>query len=54
MAAGLGHLGIPAKDFWSMTPRELSAALGPLLANMRLEQPPSRNDLDTLIRRFPD
>lgn len=54
MATGLGLLGIPARDFWAMTPREYAAAvrgrLGPLVPDSRL----ARGDLDALMRRFPD
>ncbi len=53
MAAGLGLLGLSPATFWSMTPRELAAALrgrlGPPPAG-----PPSREELSALLRRYPD
>lgn len=53
MAAGFGLLALSPATFWSMTPRELSAAvrgrLGPAPA-----APPNRNELAELMRRFPD
>lgn len=52
MAAGLGHLRLPPHHFWSMTPRELAAALG--LATRHARRPPSRADLASLMARFPD
>ncbi len=55
MAAGFGLLGLSPGAFWSMTPRELTAAIkgrsgvfggsGQVLA---------RSDLAALMRRFPD
>ncbi|MEI9900815.1 MAG: phage tail assembly chaperone [Hyphomicrobium sp.] len=53
MAMGFGVLALSPAAFWAMTPRELAAAmrgrLGPPPAG-----PPSRNDLATLIARYPD
>lgn len=50
MRAGLGGLRLSPEAFWSMTPRELSAALNaPGLA-----APMSRDRLRALERRFPD
>jgi uncharacterized phage protein (TIGR02216 family) len=54
MAAGLGLLRLDPRAFWSMTPRELSAALGAVLGPGRGERPPSRSDLAALMQRFPD
>ena len=53
MAAGLGLLRLSPVTFWSLTPRELSAALravvGPAAA-----APMARGDLTRLMSRFPD
>jgi len=53
MAAGFGLLGLSPAAFWSMTPRELSAAVrgrfGPAP-----EAPPTRTEMMALMRRFPD
>ena len=53
MAAGFGMLGLSPAAFWSMTPREFSAALrwgrdpaGGLA--------PRKQDFEALMRRFPD
>ena len=52
MAFGLGQLGLSAKDFWAMTPRELAAAaegrFGPRTT------PLARATLDELMQRYPD
>lgn len=50
MALGLGALRLSPAEFWSMTPRELRAALGPLPG----ADAPARSDLDALMARFPD
>ena len=54
MAAGLGLLRLSPTAFWSMTPRELAAALRAVLGDPAAALPPSRNDLAALMRRFPD
>lgn len=54
MAAGLGLLRLPPAHFWSMTPRELSAALEGVLGPDTTPGLPSRTDLDRLMLRFPD
>jgi uncharacterized phage protein (TIGR02216 family) len=51
MQAGLGHLRLSPRDFWSMTPRELAAALG---LTARAANAPSRAAFDALMRAFPD
>ena len=38
--------------FWSMTPKEVSAAIDTVCP--RFQQRPGRSDLDRLISRFPD
>lgn len=54
MAAGLGVLGLAARDFWAMTPRELDAALRGRLGIGVAAAVPTRADLDQLMRAFPD
>jgi len=51
MRAGLGLLRLSPQAFWSMTPRELNAALGPSAPAF---DAPSRRSLETLMRAFPD
>jgi uncharacterized phage protein (TIGR02216 family) len=52
MALGLGQLGLSARDFWQMSPREFACALAPL--QVALPGAPSRAALDALAARFPD
>jgi uncharacterized phage protein (TIGR02216 family) len=52
MAIGLGLLRLPPAHFWSMTPRELDAALTGLLGPA--DAPLPRATLAALMRRFPD
>jgi uncharacterized phage protein (TIGR02216 family) len=54
MAAGLGLLRLRPADFWSMTPKELEAALRGLLGPTRVDEPLSRSTLSELIARYPD
>jgi uncharacterized phage protein (TIGR02216 family) len=54
MAAGLGLLRLPPAHFWSMTPRELEAALGALLGPARSDAPLPRAALAAMMARFPD
>jgi uncharacterized phage protein (TIGR02216 family) len=54
MAAGLGLLRLRPADFWSMTPRELDAALRGLLAPSHVDEPLSRKTLTELTGRYPD
>lgn len=51
MRAGFGLLRLSSKDFWAMTPRELSAALGPA---KQTADAPTRATLDALMHAFPD
>jgi uncharacterized phage protein (TIGR02216 family) len=53
MAAGLGLLRLRPADFWSMTPKELQAALRGLLGPAH-EGPLSRTTLTGLMTRYPD
>lgn len=54
MIAGLGHLGLPPRDFWSLTLRELDAALrghyglGPSTGTL------TRASLAQMMRTHPD
>jgi uncharacterized phage protein (TIGR02216 family) len=54
MAAGLGLLRLPPAHFWSMTPRELEAALRGLLGPTQPDTPLPRAELAHLMSRFPD
>jgi uncharacterized phage protein (TIGR02216 family) len=53
MAAGFGLLRLSPQAFWSMTPRELDAALGAVLGPAG-GGPLSRADLARLLDRYPD
>ena len=53
MTAGLGTLRLAPDHFWSMTPRELAAALDGAV-EPRHAPPPSRRDLVRLAALFPD
>ena len=54
MAAGLGLLRLRPADFWSMTPKELEAALNGLLGPAPGGEPLSRTVLAVLMARYPD
>ena len=54
MAAGLGLLRLPPALFWSMTPKELEAALRGLLGPLTPDAPLPRAALAQLMSRFPD
>ncbi len=54
MAAGLGLIGLAPAVFWSMTLRELDAALRGRLGLGAFEVPPDAQSLATLMQRFPD
>ncbi|URK88205.1 phage tail assembly chaperone [Rhizobium sp. RCAM05350] len=49
--AGLCLLRLPAQDFWSMTPREIQAALGGLRPAAAV---PARSGVEMLMAAFPD
>lgn len=53
MAVGFGLLRLSPATFWSMTPRELGAALGAMTGGVR-PAPPSRADLARLMQSYPD
>jgi uncharacterized phage protein (TIGR02216 family) len=50
MALGLGLLRMAPRDFWSMTPRELAAAMRPPQA----PDAPGRDALAGMMAAFPD
>lgn len=54
MELGLGVLGMMPGAFWSLTPRELQAALAGRLGGTGEIATLTRRDLDTLMQRFPD
>jgi uncharacterized phage protein (TIGR02216 family) len=54
MAAGLGLLRLPPAQFWSMTPKELAAALHGLLGPPTADAPLPRAALTQMMARFPD
>jgi uncharacterized phage protein (TIGR02216 family) len=54
MALGLGLLRLAPRDFWSMTPRELDAALTGLFGSAHLDTPTTRTTLTALMNRYPD
>jgi uncharacterized phage protein (TIGR02216 family) len=53
MAAGLGLLRLPPAHFWSMTPRELEAALR-ALTGPAVDAPLPRSAFADLMARYPD
>jgi uncharacterized phage protein (TIGR02216 family) len=54
IAAGLGLLRLAPAAFWSMTPRELEAALRGLLGPAQPEAPLPRSALAQMMTRYPD
>jgi uncharacterized phage protein (TIGR02216 family) len=54
MEIGLGVLGLAPLVFWSLTPRELQAALRGKSGLSGARAAPSRNDLNALMCRYPD
>ena len=52
MAFGFGRLRLSPQSFWSMTPRELAAAMRLHAANSFT--PLERSSLETLMGLFPD
>ncbi|MGE0699670.1 MAG: rcc01693 family protein [Hyphomicrobiaceae bacterium] len=53
MAVGFGILRLPPRQFWSMTPRELRAALT-IVNGGGIALPLDRRGLVSLMKRFPD
>jgi uncharacterized phage protein (TIGR02216 family) len=54
MAIGLGVLGLTPLVFWSLTPKELNAALSGKFGSGANLQALTRGDLTELMRQFPD
>jgi uncharacterized phage protein (TIGR02216 family) len=54
MATGLGLLRLRPADLWSMTPKELEAALRGLIGPLLADNPLPRSALADLISRYPD
>jgi uncharacterized phage protein (TIGR02216 family) len=54
MTAGLGMLRLAPDDFWSMTPRELDAALRGAFGVAMRHEAPSRLELTSLMEAYPD
>ncbi|MEL6435758.1 MAG: rcc01693 family protein [Pseudomonadota bacterium] len=54
MHAGLVRLRLSPADFWSMTPRELAAALRPNPDPNSWAEPPRRTTLEKLMTIYPD
>ncbi len=54
MEIGLGALGFPPLVFWSLTPRELQAALRGKFGTLAQSDVLSHRDLHALMQRFPD
>ena len=54
MRFGLGVLGLAPRDFWDMTPAELSAAAQGRSGNVARAAPLNRETLASLIRKHPD
>ena len=54
MRFGLGELRLAPRDFWAMTLPELRAAMPQAAGPTPATQPPGRDALDELMRRFPD
>jgi uncharacterized phage protein (TIGR02216 family) len=54
MAAGLGLLRLTPAAFWTMTPKELEAALRGLLGPAQPDTPLPRSTLAQLMTRYPD
>jgi uncharacterized phage protein (TIGR02216 family) len=54
MATGLGLLRLAPAHFWSMTPRELAAAIRGALGIAHTDGPLTRPDLARMMQRYPD
>lgn len=52
MQLGFGVLRLSSRDFWGLTPRELSAAFEALSGTRTTA--PDRTRLSTLMERYPD
>lgn len=54
MAFGIGHLRLSSKEFWSMSLRELDAAIEGRLGKSKTYSSVTRNHLVELMREHPD
>lgn len=54
MRLGLGQLRLSPSEFWSMTPRELEAAIAGCLGPASVAQALTRTNFAALMQRFPD
>jgi uncharacterized phage protein (TIGR02216 family) len=54
MAFGFGVLRLSPRSFWSMTPRELAAAINATHGPVQSATSISRTALDVLMSSFPD
>lgn len=54
MEMGLGVLGLAPVVFWSLTPRELQAALRGKFGMTGEGRAPTRDEFDALMRQYPD
>lgn len=54
MEMGLGALGLAPATFWTLTPRELQAALRGKFAIAATGEAPARDEFEALMRRYPD
>lgn len=54
MALGLGLLGLPPAHFWSLTPKELEAAIAGRLGRPSRSAALTSSGLAALMHRFPD
>lgn len=54
MAVGFGVLGLSARQFWAMTPREFEAALRGRFGDGTCLGALSQHDLSQLMQMFPD
>lgn len=52
MRFGFGVMHLSSKEFWGLTPRELSAAFEAMAGPRR--EAPDRQGLNRLMERFPD
>jgi uncharacterized phage protein (TIGR02216 family) len=52
MRFGFGVMRLTSKDFWALTPRELTAAFEAI--NGARPRSPQRQELETLMASFPD
>ena len=54
MRFGLGNLGLSPRQFWAMTPRELSLAYEAIAQTNQSNTPIAHDELRGLMARFPD